>query len=96
MIVLGEHIDDLGAELLALEWGDARGGMVRITGRLRSDGPLVRAMLRAEAELLIDDAQAMADGRRVDRTPAQRRADALVLVSHRLERFRARGVPAAR
>ena len=48
-------------------------------------GPLTRALLRAEAELLAADAAAMAFGTYVERPARRRRLDALDLVVHRLE-----------
>jgi hypothetical protein len=41
-------------------------------------GPFRRAMMRAEAELLLEDAEALQSGTYEDRTPEQRAADALV------------------
>lgn len=42
--------------------------------------PLVRALMRVEAELLLDDARQLAGPENVWRTPENRRADALVLL----------------
>lgn len=42
--------------------------------------PLVRALNRAEAQLLIEDAEALVDPAVTDRTPGERRYDAFMLV----------------
>jgi len=48
--------------------------------------PLARALMRVEAEFLVKDAEKIsADGRVPTRTPAQRRADALVAVVLRVQ-----------
>ena len=83
-IIFGERVDDIGDELLGLEITDRSGGGVTVEVPFKQDGPLLRALFRAEAELLIADAEAMAAGSFRGRTPGQRQADALVLVAERL------------
>jgi hypothetical protein len=79
---MGESADEILDALSQLDlnvrpdrsaWGD-----VVLTG------PLIRALMRAEAELLVADAAAMQFGTYEERTPAQRRHDALLLIVHRL------------
>jgi hypothetical protein len=83
--VFGEQPKDVGAELTTLDFGaSATDGWVRVEGRIEGGGPLMRALLRAEAELLLDEAAAMAAGRWTPRDPGERRADAFVLVAERL------------
>jgi hypothetical protein len=84
VLVLGERFDDVGDELVGfdVEWRDD--GRAEVTGRMSADGALMRALCRAEAELLLADADAMAAGTYRGRTPDQRRADAFVLVAERL------------
>lgn len=51
---------------------------------LEPNGPLMRALFRAEAELLVADALAMEAGTYEPREPDERRHDALLLIVHRL------------
>ena len=51
---------------------------------LEPQGPLMRALFRAEAELLVADALAMEAGTYVWRDPGERRHDALLLILSRL------------
>ncbi len=57
-------------------------GAIRFDLRMTPEetGPVVRALLRAEAELLLDDADTF-DPTATTRTPEQRRADALVEIA---------------
>jgi hypothetical protein len=68
--VLGESADELRAAM---------------NGPADPTGALARALMRAEAELLVADALAMKVGTYEDRTPDQRLADARLLIFHRLE-----------
>lgn len=68
--VLGERADELMDDLRP--------------GNGVPTGPMTRALLRAEAELMVADAAAMQFGTYRPRTVEQRRADALALVRHRL------------
>ena len=47
--------------------------MVTMAGTV--DGHVVRALMRLEAQLLLEDADTLAAGGTVDRTPGQRGAD---------------------
>jgi hypothetical protein len=86
LMVLGERCGDLAAELSGLELEMLPGDLARLSGKVAVDGPLMRAMHRAEAELLLADAAAMAAGRYAHRTSEQRRHDAfLVLVGRLIE-----------
>jgi len=62
--VLGEWVDDLAKQLMGLKWA-FDGDVCRIDGKVPPQGPVMRAWLRAEAELLVDDATDMSDGRYV-------------------------------
>ncbi len=57
-------------------------GMIHFDLRMtpKEAGPVVRALLRAEAELLLDDADTF-DPAATTRTPEQRRADALLEIA---------------
>lgn len=83
-IVLGERAGDLADELLGLDLSLHSDMTATVSGQMRMDGPLWRAILRAEAELLLADAEAMAAGRYEGRTQDRRRTDAFVLVAERL------------
>jgi hypothetical protein len=83
-IVLGERAGDLADEMLGLDVSFHPDMTATVSGKLKMDGPLMRAFLRAEAELLVSDADAMAAGRYEFRTAGQRRVDAFVLVAERL------------
>ena len=84
MIVLGERCGDIADEMLGMDVDIHPDGTATVSGRMRMNGPLWRAILRAEAELLLADADAMAAGRYEGRTQDQRRTDAFVLVAERL------------
>jgi hypothetical protein len=80
--VYGERIEDLLPALLTIQNAmtiDAD-GMYRASFALKAkDGaPLQRALMRVEAELLIEDADSIGCRHSQDRTPGQRAADALV------------------
>jgi hypothetical protein len=82
-LILGESADEICEALLGMDLQLRPRGTARLNGKVDATGPLVRALLRAEAELLVADALAMKVGTYEERTPAQRRADALMLVTHR-------------
>ena len=84
MIVLGERAGDIADELLGLDISFHSDMTATVSGRMQMNGPLWRAILRAEAELLRADADAMAAGRYEGRTQDRRRTDAFVLVAARL------------
>ena len=83
-MVLRELPESLLRELQRVELQPRRGGVTDFDLELEPRGPLMRAIFRAEAELLVADALAMEAGTYVDRTPDQRRHDALLLILHRL------------
>jgi hypothetical protein len=80
--IYGERVIDLLPALVALKDGMTldRSGRYRISARLDSAvaAPLRRALARAEAELLLEDADRIGTSEEADRTPQQRAADALV------------------
>jgi hypothetical protein len=81
---LGEAAGDIARELERFESHLAgQGGF-----EMEPDGPLTRALMRAEAELLVADALAMQVGTYVPRTDGARRHDALLLVVSRLAEAR--------
>jgi hypothetical protein len=78
--VYGEHIDDLFPAFRAF----ANASSINDDGMFASEvdlepavgRPLLRAMMRVETELLLEDAEALRSGAYEDRTPEQRAADA--------------------
>lgn len=64
--------------LLYLEMGEERDGLVHMTADVPADvaTPYLRAVMRREARLLTEDADAMGVGDWEPRTAEQRRADA--------------------
>lgn len=79
-MVMGERCQDLAKDLLGLNLSFLPGGMARMDGRVPAEGSLMRAFLRAEAELLVADADAMREGTYSRRTDQERRADAFLLL----------------
>jgi uncharacterized lipoprotein YmbA len=84
--IYGERIDDLLPALLTIANamtldGD---GMYRASFTLdaKHGVPLRRALMRVEAELLIEDADSIGSREFQDRTPEQRAADALLRLVH--------------
>ena len=75
---------DIADEMLGLDVGFHPDVTATVSGQMQMNGPLWRAILRAEAELSLADADAMAAGRYEGRTQDQRRTDAFVLVAERL------------
>ena len=82
--VLGESLVELATTLYDLEWQPSADGRVCIGGEMPAGGPLLRALFRAEAELLLDDVAAMVAGDWEYRTQEERSADAFVLLTQRL------------
>ena len=76
----GEPIADLMPGLMAFCDGASidEDGMFQSSVRLEPavGRPLIRALMRAEAELLLEDADALGTGVETARTPEQRAADA--------------------
>lgn len=82
-MVFGESARTLLTTLSKCETHDDNvSGMIRFDLRLSPEetGPVVRALFRAEAELLLDDADTF-DPMATTRTPEQRRADAFVEIA---------------
>jgi len=84
-LIMGESADDIVTEMRQMNITKRVDGTARLDGAVDSEGPFVRALMRAEAELLVADAAAMSFGTYKDRTPDQRRHDALLLILHRME-----------
>lgn len=86
--VYGELVVDLMPSLLRIRetssFDETGGCHINVELSDAEAAPLVRAMHRAEAELLLEDADRLTPGSRRDRTPEQRRADALVRVAEAL------------
>src|SRR5919201_6001729 len=91
-LVYGEHIDDLFAALEAFVHAGSidEDGMfvssVELPGQVGQ--PILRALTRVEAELLLEDAEALRSGCHEDRTSEQRAADAFVRLADAVLRFR--------
>jgi hypothetical protein len=87
-LIAGERVHALVAALVQLKTQPARNDRLNLT--LDLDGPagapLVRALMRIEAELLLADTDDIAPlGGPPFRTPEQRRADALVALVCRVD-----------
>ena len=83
-LVLRELPESLLRELQRVELQPRRDSGADYDLELEPQGPLMRALFRAEAELLAADALAMEAGTYAERTPDQRRHDALLLILSRL------------
>jgi hypothetical protein len=79
ILVAGEPVSQLVRAFLEFETSE-RAGRYHIHADLEADlgAPLARALMRVEAELLRQDADAWGSDGYDDRTSSQRRADALV------------------
>ena len=75
----GEPVTELIRAFLQFETAERPNGRYRINADLESDvaAPLARALMRVEAELLLEDADAWGTDGYEDRTSPQRCADAL-------------------
>ena len=85
--VAGEPLDDLAAVLSGIEVGEVADGLVDFNLRLNDHEGVIlrRALMRLEAELLLDDADVLtADTLAGMRTPPQRRHDAFMLLVQRM------------
>ena len=85
-MISGENLESLSRFLPYIEKGETRNGMVHLIAENVPTGvvtPVLRAVMRREARLLAQDADAMEDGEWEPRNQVQRRADAFadVLVS---------------
>jgi len=80
-MVYGESAEAILDTLCGSDRSITDAGMYRFDLRMTPDeaGPVVRALMRAEAELLLEDADAF-DPQEEMRTAEQRRADAMVWV----------------
>ncbi len=82
-LVAGERRDELIAALLEAQLSPEADGLVRLNMQLPNNCPLVRALMRVEAELIMMDADAMSTGSFEPRTSDQRRADAFMALALR-------------
>ena len=76
VLVAGEPLDLLVESLSNLKPGKQHHAPAVLSDVVSR--PVARAMMRLEARLLVEDADAMAIDDWVERTPAQRRLDALI------------------
>jgi hypothetical protein len=86
-LIAGEPIEDLAGALLQFDVTRHGDGGLHLKAHMESTigAPLIRALLRIEAELLLEEADAVtADGPNEDRTEEQRRADALLVLVQRI------------
>jgi hypothetical protein len=85
-LVAGEPWEEVARALLRLKRTQTSDGSLQITGVLDREvaAPLVAALMRVEADLLLEDADAVSRGESCRRTQEQRAADALVEVARRL------------
>lgn len=83
-LILGETAGEIARELERFE--------AHLSGQgdfeMEPNGPLARALMRAEAELLVADALAMRVGTYQERSDGARRHDALLLVVSRMAEAR--------
>jgi hypothetical protein len=84
-LIMGESADDIRDALFGLNVEFRPDGRPTLRGTVPTGGPFIRALMRAEAELLAADAVAMQTGVHEACTPDQRRADAFRLLVHRVE-----------
>ncbi len=84
--VVGEPVDVLLRAFSDFTWKLRPDGGFRISAQLDRElaDPLVRALMRIEAELLAEDADLIGTSDTALRTPEQRRADALVALGLRV------------
>ena len=85
--VAGEPLEDLVAVMSSLELGEQADGLTDLHLRLNPHEAVIlrRALMRLEAELLLDDADALdAASLSTARTPEQRLHDAFMLLVERI------------
>ncbi len=87
--IAGEPVDALFRALKRLELKERADGRYELSGgwepeQANEAAPLLAALMRIEAELLLEDADIVAKGGRNSRTPPQRSAAALVELARRL------------
>lgn len=85
-LVAGEPVELLAQALGQFELSEEPDGMIDVSVRLEPElgVPFSRALMRVEAELLLQDADALGGPHDEKRTDDQRRADALVALSLRI------------
>ncbi|MGH9025766.1 MAG: DUF222 domain-containing protein [Acidimicrobiia bacterium] len=85
-LVAGEPVELLVEALVRIDFTEEPDGMVHGTVRLEPELglPFFRALMRAEAELLLQDANALGQAHDEKRTDDQRRADAFVALALRV------------
>lgn len=81
-LVEGEPLDLLAEALLQFDLREQPDGTWSVTSLLEPDigNPFVRALMRVEARLLLEDAELVGTPGAECRTPEQRTADALVIL----------------
>ena len=83
-MVAGERADRIMSVFARAELGETDDGMASISVTIAPDEAFVtRALMRIEAELMLEDADAFRSGHDDLRTSGQRGADALVLLVQR-------------
>jgi len=84
--VAGERVDTLVQALQQIKLKKAPNGMTKVSGRLESPlaDPFFRALMRVQAELLLQDADRLGSENWEDRTHEQRAADAFVALALRV------------
>jgi hypothetical protein len=84
--VAGEPAETLLQALRQIKWKNGPDGMATGSARLepRLGHPLFRALMRVQAELMLDDADRLGSETSEDRTHEQRAADALVALADRV------------
>lgn len=84
--VAGERVDTLFQALQQIQWKTAPDGVRTVSGRLepRLGHPLFRAIMRVQAELLLQDADRLGHENWEERTHEQRSADAFVALGLRV------------
>ena len=84
--IAGENLDTLVEALQQIQLHKPRDGMTRMSLRLepRLGYPFSRALMRVQAELLLDDADRLGLDEWEDRTHEQRAADAFVALALRV------------
>jgi hypothetical protein len=89
-MVAGEPLDVLVKALASFKFRKTPRGMINVTAQLDRDlgPPFLRALMRVEAELLVHDADLVGGSEVENRTPDQRRADALVALVLRITEAR--------
>ena len=84
--VAGERVDTLIQALLQIKCKKASNGMTSVSGRLEPGlaDPFFRALMRVQAELMLQDADRVGTENWEDRTHEQRAADAFVALALRV------------